>query len=155
MKKRIANVLLTAAVLLSVFALVAIAAPGSEDDPLISKSYLDEVMLPDIYAYIDEAMSPTNTDGTGETTAYEVVNVSADKKVYLEKGAEVILRMGTATTIASRRGGLADVTAGYDLPDGSNVPPNHELIAPLSDGRGVCIGDSDAILMIKGKYRIE
>lgn len=128
-------------------AAIAIAAnPGTEADPLISKSYIETVLKPELYAYIEQEANQ----------GFTVVNVDAGKTVVGEAGAEMILRMGQATVIGSNRGGLADVTQGVDLADGTAVPSNHMLIVPLDDGRGVRIDKAtDAILMIKGGYKIQ
>lgn len=133
-------------VLVLATAIVIAANPGTEADPLISKSYIETVLKPEIYAYIEQESNQ----------GFAVVNVSAGKTVVCEAGTELILRMGQATVIGSDRGGLADVTQGLDLADGTTVPANHMLIVPLGDGRGVKINKStDAILMIKGGYTIK
>ena len=133
-------------VLVLATAIVIAANPGTEADPLISKSYIETVLKPEIYAYIEQESNQ----------GFTVVNVSAGKTVVCDAGAEVILRMGQATVIGSDRGGLADVTQGLDLADGTVVPANHMLIVPLGDGRGVKINKSTgAILMIKGGYTIK
>ena len=96
---------------------------------------------------------------SGEQTSsssFEVVNVKAGKTVIAGAGTEMILRMGNGNIIGSARGGISDVTAGYDLPDKAQTPSNHLLIVPLDDGRGITISDDgDAILMIKGSYEIK
>ncbi len=127
-------------------AIVLAANPGTEADPLVSKSYIESVLKPEIYAYIDQQAN----------RGFTVVDVKAGKTVIGEAGTEMILRMGQATVIGSARGGLADVTQGADLADATQVPSNHMLIVPLGDGRGVKIDKTtDAILMIKGSYKIQ
>lgn len=113
------------------------AVPGDSDDPLISKSYIDSFILP----YVDKASS------------FSVINVSQGQSLIGDAGCEIILRMGTATVIATEKGGLCDTTIGGDWVSGSPVPPNHNLIVPLDDGRGIK-ADSDVILMVKGKYSV-
>lgn len=154
MKKRIMAICIAAVVALGCIGLVFAAEPGSGDDPLISKSYIDDVLLPKIYAYIDNAVG--GNASAGVSNSFEVVTVGAGKKVTGGAGTEMILRMGSGSIIASARGGLADATMGADLGDGAAIPSNHLLIVPLNDGRGVRIAsESDAILMIKGSYNIE
>ncbi len=126
---------------------IAFAAnPGTEADPLISKSYIESILKPELYAYIDAQAQQ----------GFTVVNVDAGKTVIGAAGTEMILRMGQGTVIGSDRGGLADVTQGIDLANGTQVPANHMLIVPLDDGRGVKIDKAtDAILMIKGGYTVK
>lgn len=156
MKKRF-GILIFIMVLLCGMTLVFAANPGSDTDPLISKSYIDNVLMPQIYSYIDKAVAGGSTSQpTGETSVFEVVNIKAGQRLICGKGTELILRMGSGTVIASMRGGIADVTAGVDLGSGDAIPSNHLLIVPLSDGRGLQFDDSgDAIVMVKGSYSIE
>lgn len=154
MKKKIMAI--CAAGILIVCAVAFAAEPGSSDDPLISKSYIENVLMPQIYSYIDNALSSINSNGSGaESSKFEVVNVRAGQEVIGGAGTEMILRMGSGSIIGSLRGGVADTTAGIDIAGGENMPANHLLIVPLGDGRGVKISDfGDAILMIKGSYEI-
>lgn len=83
-----------------------------------------------------------------------MVNVSAGKQVICEAGTELILRMGKGTIIATAKGGLADTTIGYDLPNGYEMPSNHQLIVPVADGRGFQ-AETDVIVMVKGGYTVK
>ncbi len=121
-----------------------IAAPGDADDPIITLSYIQSVLMPSITKQIEEKTAPT----------FIVVNVEAGKSVICEAGTELILRKGKATVISTEKGGLANVTSGVDLPDGTVLPANSLVIVPLADGRGVH-ADDDLILMIKGGYTVK
>ncbi len=110
------------------------AEPGTEADPLITKSYIESVVYP--------AMK------------FRVVDVGAGKSVICGAGTEMILRMGTCSVIGTQKGGLSDVTMGFDLPNGTKIQGNHLLIVPLDDGRGVRTS-TDCIFMIKGNYTIK
>lgn len=105
------------------------ALPGTEEDPLVSKSYVDA------------------------RTKLQVVDLPQGKSLIGFAGTEIILRSGTATVIDSSLGGLCDVTGGIDLRKGWEVPANHLLIIPRDDGRGVK-ATVNAILMVRGKYEI-
>lgn len=132
MKKRITIVLCVLGV---IFTLGSYAAqPGTDADPLITKSYIDSAVIPQ--------------------TKFQVVEVPAGKSVIGGAGTEMILRMGTCSVIGTQKGGVSDVTMGYDLADGIIVQGNHLLIVPLADGRGV-YASTDCILMIKGGYEIK
>ena len=132
MKKRISIVLCA---LVVIFAIGSYAAqPGTEADPLITKSYIESVVYP--------AMK------------FQVVNVPAGKSVICDAGTELILRMGECSVIGTQKGGVSDVTMGFDLADGIIVQGNHLLITPLNDGRGVRTM-SDCIFMIKGAYEVK
>lgn len=157
MKKRIFIVCIVCALALGAMGLAFAAEPGSDGDPLITKSYIDEVLLPKIYSYIDNAVAGIKpSDKETASATFEVVNVKAGTTIVSGAGTEMILRMGSASVIGSDRGGISDVTGGCDLANGVAVPSNHLLIVPLDDGRGVKISTKgDAILMIKGKYSVK
>ncbi len=151
-KTRIIGLVLCAA---SIFTVV-LAEPGGTDDPLISKAYIDNVLIPQIQAYVDTKISQISTGGgaSGEAAAsFKVVNMTAGQKMICEAGTELILRMGKAEIIATEKGGIADTTAGVDLSHGTAMPANHLLIVPLADGRGIT-AQNDVIVMVKGGYII-
>lgn len=154
--KKNAFILLAVVLCVSVFAgvfYVGAADPATQADPIVSKSYIDEVLLPAIYDYIDEKTA----DGTSsQSSSFQVVTVGAGKTITGEAGTEFILRMGKGTIVGSARGGISDVTVGADLLTGAEIPSNHLLIVPLSDGRGLKINKSnDALVMVKGNYTIK
>lgn len=161
MKKKIFIFGILILVLLSY--VVFAAEPGSKDDPLVSQSYIEEVIIPQMVEYIDNKVANVeeqynNEDNNSETdkelNSFRVVSVKKDQKLIGGNGTELILRMGTGNIIATEKGGIADVTIGTDLPNGDKIPANHLLIIPLSDGRGI-IAASDMLVMVKGAYIIE
>lgn len=135
---------------------VAFSEPGGTDDPVVTKSYIVDKVIPDIKAYVDEKLgiAAGGGDVTARPESFVVVNVSAGKQVIGEAGTEMILRMGKGTIIATAKGGLADTTIGYDLANGTDMPSNHMLIVPVADGRGFT-ATTDVIVMIKGGYTVK
>lgn len=132
MKKR---VLITLCALCLIFVAGSYAAqPGTEEDPLITKSYIESVVYPN--------------------TRFQVVEVKAGQRLIAGAGTEMILRMGTCSVIGTQKGGLSDVTMGFDLADGIVVQGNHHLICPLGDGRGLKTS-TDCLIMVKGGYEIK
>ena len=104
--------------------------PGSEEDPLVSRAYVDSVL------------------------AMKVVEVSPGQSLIGYSGTEIILRAGTATVIDSELGGLCDCTEGVDLTKGANVPINHLLLVPRDDGRGIK-ATSKVVVMVRGKFDVK
>lgn len=133
---------------------VVLAEPGGSDDPLITKSYIDNHVMPALREYIEERLSGASSATTAESAVFEVVEADAGQEIICSKGAELILRMGSATVIATEKGGLADTTAGYDLGSGTPMPSNHLLIVPVDDGRGFK-AETDVIVLIKGGYTVK
>lgn len=157
MKKRTNKFKITALVLCALSAFtVVLAEPGGTDDPLISKSYIDTVLMPQIKQYVEGKISEVNTGaGTSQTAdSFKVVEMVAGQKMICSAGTELILRMGKANIIATEKGGLADTTDGYDLSNGTSMPANHLLIVPVADGRGISSVDK-VLVMVKGSYEIK
>jgi len=160
---------LLAAVFLSCFVIFQVvyvlAEPGSQDDPVIVKSYIDQVVIPQIKSYIDERIESLSAKiGNMEQNQnqkaadrFVIVSLKPGQKLIGEEGTELILRRGTATVIASETGGIADVTVGMDLKN-VPVPPEHLLIIPRNDGRGIYAdmnNQEDVLVMVKGTYIIK
>lgn len=119
-------------------------SPGSTADPLATVGYVQQA--------IQKALAGLSSGGSASSLV--VVNLAAGQQLVAQAGDRIILRAGTATAVASPQGGLADVTSGVDLTQGQNVPLNHLLIVPRSDGRGVVSTGTD-VLLVQGPYSVE
>ena len=136
--------------LIVVLALIATTAavgaagyePGSSDDPVVTKSYVDA-----------QIAALKKGDG-GTATVFEPVFVEAGKTLVGGGGTELILRSGGALAVAKGADGLSDVTEGKDLAGGFAVTRNHLLLVPRDDGRGISAA-TDIWVMVKGTYSIE
>ncbi len=134
------------AIVISVFTLtVAVAAavdnPGSEADPVVTKSYVDSQIA--------------QIQSSGESSAtYKAVPLTAGQKLIGNEGTEVILRSGEATAIDNGANGVSDVTGAMDLMTGQSVAQNHLLLIPRSDGRGIQ-AITEIYVMVRGAYTIQ
>lgn len=156
--------------------------PGTIDDPLVTKSYVDD-RLDEILNKTGQHSSSSSSKNNNEKTEidydkiYKELNKYVDSKleevnkvnvyskyvvVELELGqdlicsdsTEVILRSGNAKIIGNDTGdGISDITIGIDLSQGVLVPKNHLLIIPRDDGRGLK-AESKCFIMVKGEYHI-
>ncbi|MGG1634775.1 hypothetical protein [Paenibacillus sp. NRS-1760] len=126
--------------------------PGSVEDPVVTKSYVDEQL----------AKLGGGTPGGGTTTpvadtALEVVTVPAGKTLMAGQGTEVIVRVGKAIAYSSDASGIADLTGGTDLTKGKAVPTNHLLLFPR-EGRGILPDPNQKnglTVLVKGKYSLQ
>lgn len=133
-------------IIFSVFAVTIAAAaaadtPGSEGDPVVTKSY------------VDSQIAQLKSSGTVSDT-YIVIEVKAGQKVFGKSGTEIILRSGEATAIDNGANGISDITAGKDLMTGQIVGQNHLLLVPKDDGRGIQ-AITDLFVMVRGPYSIQ
>lgn len=131
------------------------AAPGSERDPLVSKSYVDDAIAK-LATQLEDiglpGIDPENPPAAN--TKLTVVSVAAGKRLIAYEGTEFILRSGKATAIGSAAGGIPDLTGGKDLPHNAAIPANHLLLFPRSDQRGIK-ATTNIIVMVRGEYTIE
>ena len=177
-----AALLLTASCFAAVFADDAV--PGTAADPVVSKSYMDaqisilQTQIKTLQEQIDDLQAsggqedppassdPSEQTDPGEQTdpaeqpkpaevpKFEVIKVEAGQSVIGGASTEIILRSGTATAIAGASGGVADITEGVDLSQGTDVTKNHLLIIPVDDGRGIAC-TSMCYVMVKGDYTLK
>jgi hypothetical protein len=85
--------------------------------------------------------------------ALEIVEIRDGERIIAGSGTELILRGGEASIIGSEMGGISDVTLGKDFVSGMSVIPNHLMIVPRDDGRGV-YAETYAIFMVRGSYEV-
>ena len=90
------------------------ADPGSTEDPLVTLSYINDVLMPQVKSYVDSKSQAFS--------GFEIVNVKAGQTVIAGASTEMILRMGNAQIVATQKGGVADVTQGIDLQQSEHYP---------------------------------
>ena len=115
------------------------AQPGTEDDPLVSKSYVDA-----------QIASVKSAGGSN----FAVVYVEAGQKVIGGEGTEIIVRSGEATIVENSPNGVANLNTGEDMKNGQDVRLDHLLLIPRADGRVILAG-TEGNLMVRGSYTIE
>ncbi len=158
------------AAVFSLFTLTTVLAYSSDSDPLVSLSYLNDVVLP----MLREEFSGNNTDknddnkvvsndisDTNQTAAnigtYELLELTAGQTVLCESATEIIVRPGSLVTVVSpfEAQGIADITNGNELLSGHEIPINAYCIIPRGkDGRGFYVLSENAYIMIRGEYTI-
>lgn len=158
----------------------ALSDPGTSGDPLVTLSYVNQKIV-ETKEYIGEVVNVLFTSINKNSTKIdsilqenselriqleglegktggvganlEVIHLTKGKILTCSAGTEIILRGGKAKAVGSDLGGLSDVTGAFDIKSGEEIPLNHLLIIPRSDGRGVVIME-DAYIMIRGEYQI-
>ncbi len=134
MKKRSLIIILTIVLTLAAFFTLIVfgdtGSPGSEGDPLVTKSYVDEAV------------------------SYTPVQLNAGQILIGGEGTEIILRSGIATAIDNGANGVSDITAGADLMTGADIGLNHLLLIPRDDGRGIT-AVTEIWVMVRGNYTVK
>lgn len=156
---------------------------NSEDDPLVSLSYINEVITPAYDEKIDELTETVNelletvsdlTDaleesenkvaelesaiGTPSESAlgqYEVVYLKKGAKILADTPCEIILRSGSAIAVSITVNGLNNITDGSELLNAADIPLFNLLLVPRGgDGRGIQVTSEDAYVMVRGGYTV-
>lgn len=143
---------LLASIILTTGATVFANQAGSEADPLVTKSYVDDK--------INKALetinsSSGNTDNVNiNTISYTPVYATVGQTIYGKEGTEIILRSGKGIAVVPTAEGISNITTGQDLKNNASVGKNHLLITPRDDGRGIKVTEN-AWFLVKGDYSIK
>ncbi|MUG88008.1 hypothetical protein GNP92_16815 [Paenibacillus timonensis] len=146
--------------LLSMQAEGAGTTPGTADDPVVTKSYVDRAIQQAIGGgggSTTPSAPSTGGSGSSSSDAVQIVDVKPGKILVASAGAEFIVRSGKAVIYSADSNGVADLTDGKDIPNGGAVANNHLLSFPR-EGRGIQVQDGDThnlTVMVRGGYQIK
>lgn len=162
---------------------VALAAgqQGSQTDPLVTLSYLEQKAAPAILEQVDAKITARKGElesqlsgvvdgyvkevedklaaggitggGTSGSSVYQVVTLNAGQTLTGGAACEFLLRSGTATCVSDTAPGLVDMTDGTTLAPGGALKTNHLYLATI-EGRGIKASTAVTI-MVRGSYTIK
>jgi len=147
--------------------------PGSADDPIVTKSYVDEQIqralngetvggsggaasnarIAELEARIAELEKQLEEAKTS-SVPYAVIRLKAGHTLLGSMGTEFIVRTGKAYIHSNPENGIPDLTDGVDLKADSLIPNNHLLMIPR-EGRGIKVQPdypNDVYVTVKGSY---
>lgn len=172
-KRRVLPLALSLSLLLGAGA--SFAATGDQSDPLISLSYLQQTVLPDILRQVEEKVAPQQTQLGTELSAqiaqyktdmqalvgssstgsdsYTLVTLSKEQTMYLNLGCEVLLRVGSAKVNANSSPALIDMTSGSTISNGTSLTKNHLYMSTIADRTLTPTADT-VKLLVRGSYSI-
>ncbi len=136
---------------------IVFASPGSEDDPLVSVSYLDNTLnqfKSEIVKLLEQNKNNQTSQQESTTLVFEIFQFEPGTQIVFGASTEFIIRRGIATLIDPDLNNMPDLTSGVDIEKGQVIPLNHHMLCPRRDGRGLTVSDdSDPFwIMIKGDY---
>jgi hypothetical protein len=167
MKKKLIIILTVCIIELFAFGVytIAVSGAGTEADPLVTLSYLNDVVLKqlkqdtetELTAKLSELEAQLASEYSSSASAdasdgYTVVTLNKGETLIGNVGTEIILRIGSVNCVASSSPGLIDATDGGTIDNGANLGKNHLYIVTI-DGRGVKAEDR-ATLVVKGAYKV-
>ncbi|MUT65033.1 hypothetical protein [Paenibacillus sp. NEAU-GSW1] len=124
----------------------AAAVPGSVEDPVVTKSYVDKLVAQGGGGASEQ-----------ESNKLTVVTVPNAKTLIAAEGTEVIVRSGKAVAYSPDANGLADLTDGKDVFKGAPIPANHLILFPRA-GRGITTDPAftkSLTVLVRGSYSIQ
>ena len=138
------------------------AEVGSEGDPLVTLSYLNDTFLNTILTKVDQKIAARNSQiaqqlggqsTSGTAAAFTVVTLSKGQVLTGDIGCEVMLRVGTASCVSPSSPGLIDESAAVTLNNGGALVQNHLYMMTI-EGRGVKATAATTKLLVRGTYTI-
>jgi len=175
MKTKIATgiVILAVIALISGVTLLAFAAPGETDDPVITITYLNEVFKEQVMkdvksleqeltqkfdARISALESQLKADQGGAATpapgsadSFSVVTLRNGQSITCSVGTEIMLRIGTASGFGTEPA-LVNYTDGATLSSGSALKVNNMYLVTL-EGNGIKATSDTVRILIRGAYK--
>jgi hypothetical protein len=175
--------ILTMLLMISVYFNITAAAeatpePGSDQDPIVSKSYVDssiaayaqeldsvrsqnanllnrislqEQTIKALQSELDKLKSTGGVSSTAK--GFEAVTVKAGQTLLTGSGTELVLRSGKAAVIKGTKGSLMDVNTAKELASGAALAINHLNLSTFEDGQGLK-ATTQCVLMVRGSYKL-
>ena len=138
---------------------------GTDNDPLVTLSYLKETFTKDILKQVDEKIAARNSQiakqvgsqvdtGAQSASEFTVVTLSNGQTLVGDIGCEVLLRVGTAVCVSPSAPGLIDESSASVLNNSGALVQNHLYMMTI-EGRGVKATAATTKLMVRGSYTIK
>ena len=177
MKKSV-RVVLTAAAALLVLAAAVLAAgeysgpAGSENDPLVTMSYINDVFTPSMQSFFHREMTEQtallrdpleeriaaleatceNAENADAGMSFREIRLDSGSELICGAGTELMLRSGNAFVLVKETAGLADTSGGAEPVCGGAIEKNHMYLV-TKDGCGIC-ANGGASVLLRGSYEI-
>lgn len=180
-KAAVTVILLT--VFMSVFAFGVTENYTTEDDPLVSLSYINGVLTPSFERYVDEKVKSVSVDeivsalmknesfkdyvasviaaqsagsqaGTAVSSEFVSLKLAAGKKITANGRCELIVRTGRAAAFCATAGVVKDVSANKTLNNGENVITGDLIEISYADNAGVAALQDGTEILIRGEFKI-
>lgn len=139
------------------FGVYAATSYGTQDDPLITKSYLDSVLAPQIeeqvQAEIEAALEKIESEPVTGGDDFTVLTLTTGQTVTCGVGCEVMLRIGSATAVGDDYPVLVDTTSGESVANGANMTANHLYMVTIIENGFKATSETTKVL-IKGDYTV-
>jgi hypothetical protein len=177
-KLLIAIGVVVAVAVISGVSILAATNLGTSSDPLVTLSYLTNKLKPQLMTEVQSAITAAETSlkaaldakidsfeadiegklsgsgsgSGGDVDTFTVVTLSKNQVVTCGIGAEIMLRVGTATAAGSNPA-LVDSTAGSTVSAGGALTTNHMYLVTIQ-GNGLKATAATVKILIRGDYTV-
>ena len=154
----------------------AVAGNGDENDPLVTLSYLEQIVIPDVVsqvetkaearqeelkksldeqiaAYKKEITALTDSAGSAGNASYTLVTLTGGQTMALDVGCELMLRVGTVKVNSNTNPALIDIATGESVNNGASLTKNHLYMATIPD-RTLTPTAETVKLLVRGGYSV-
>ena len=150
-------ILIVALAMVAAVTVYAVANYGTKEDPLVTSSYLQDVVQPrmeDAYrSTLDGEVREMEDQFADQVAAaggsYVLVTLASGQTLTGRAGTELLMRTGTAAVTQSA---AVDLTSGSTAAVGTKLTENH-LYLLQTDGAGVR-ASADTTVMVRGSYSV-
>ncbi len=133
------------------------AETGSDRDPLVTLSYLNDTFFSQIMQRVDQKIADRNgqlnQQGGSVSSSFAVVTLSQGQTLTGDIGCEILLRVGSAVCVSPSDPGLIDETTAASLSNGGALAQNHLYMMTI-EGRGIQASSATVKVLVRGSYTI-
>ena len=166
---------------MSTFALGASENYSTENDPLVSLSYINGVLTPAFEAYVDEKVNSVSVDevaaalmnnesfkeyvasviaaqthggayGSSTSEDFMTIELAAGKKIKANGKCEIIVRTGQAAAYCTSEGAVKDISAGKTLKNGDAVVLANLIEISYAGDAGIISLTTPTEILIRGEF---
>lgn len=181
--KKAAVTVILLCVFMTTFAFGVTEDYSTENDPLISLSYINGVLTPQYERYVDDkvksvsvdeivsalmkndsfkdyvasviaSQSSGSTPGSAVSSEFVSLSLSAGKRITANGRCEVIVRSGRAAAFCKTSGAIKDISANKTLSNGETVIIGDLIEISYADNAGIAALQSSTEVLIRGEFTI-
>ena len=182
MIKKAAFAVLVIVVFMTVLASAAAEEYSTENDPLVSLSYINGVLVPGFEHYVDEKVQSVSAEeivselmsneefrqyvssviasmshdssGTASSSEFITLRLSAGKRLTAGSKCEIIVRSGQAAAVCPSEGAVKDLSADRTLKNGDTVITGNFIEISYADGSGIVALQTTTEILVRGEFTV-
>ena len=146
--------LVCAAIVVLAAAVYAAGSYGSQEDPLVAKSYLDSVLLPELEQEMADALADAESQLRSGAGAFTVLTLQSGQTVVCQVGCQILPRLGSVKASGPDYPVLVDLTSAGSVASGAALTTNHLYMVTIA-GNGFTAGANNTKVLISGEYAVQ